>query len=1194
MVHRAPDSRLLNNLIAHEKEYTKHLAALFPISHAALASLSAYAAASPSTNPSHSSSPLGTPGSSAAASPAQKLAAIVDILAGADNALQKYSQAVETWREQLLSLKVLEDDLNAVLRDREILFVVLVLVLPLPIANPVDSYCNSVTRLIKVSKSPKASRDVRSSLLVNTTASGSASFSSLPSTNSVTAGSTNTKLAQAQAELQACEAHLAAKEQALEARRISIARDGLGARCRALIDCGWVWGEMGKEGLRTLQVPTRVPSNGRAPKFYPRTLSPSPSRSTAAQKPPLSPALPPHVVNGPTAYSSDISSLTPSQSASQTAETSEEVPPIHDQVVESSRVTEKQKQKQSSSQRAQETRDVRQGDVTITLPPAHAIPELALPTGVWSQPQSQSRSISSHANGDVQERVQDPPDSRSAPRKKRTTHQGRPLSRHITEVADEDAEGLEDGHTNTTVHVLPTSRSTTRDVCTEGSASNDSSSDDEAVQGPLEVIDNTPFGQTKRPSVGASAVSAGFEADETATPGPTLSGPALFKGKSRERKTSVAFFGSLRGLFRHKPREHKGLAEWEDVGGTAQASPSIRNKGGGGGGRWVTRTDAHLKGFKGGGNDPDSESESTVVVPRASVSAVPPPVGGAKLRKSRTSSHHPSSPPAIITSANSSGWLTDGPTTAGPRGNIKRKKKSVAELRGRDEGHTDGEIEQGEEIGSRDRFNLVPGIKVGIGSGSPSYRSPPPGRSQEQQAPSPTRPTTQVSPVHSTASRRSSLSRTSILSAPSGTISSPRSHARSATMDFSSSGNGTSVRNGSSPGIPRRSISIAYASSSPHTYPGTTDAQGTSNVTQSKPKRNTRQGTLHTLHGATGNTSQSLMSIVEDVAKQNRDGWAAASVPPLPNGVGIATGKTQPVTLGSGRLQVPKAPSLGVPAGEREVANAGEKQTRSLDLPRVPSSLVSVSTPASQSRSMLSRRPSSSPPMNQVGVSNTVSSTLATANGHVSSSRPAKSPLRSALRNSSRTPSPSPAQLVELRGRVQEIVRPSVGGVEDPRRKFPERDLRSSLSPPSPRDSASISSYETGRENFDVEPEAMLFSPQATRAYSPSLPPPPPPHDDPPSSNASTETPLARRKSVRVSLHPTFSPTPPASYDNDEEAYAPWSKSSSVDGVGWKMKVGQVPDGDLWQDSSEEDEEYSRARRLLSRTGKREKGKGKA
>ncbi|KIN93072.1 hypothetical protein M404DRAFT_36428 [Pisolithus tinctorius Marx 270] len=112
VVHRPPDSRLLSNLIAHEKEYTKHFTSLFPLSHAALASLSAYSAASPSENPYSST---------AAGSLAQVLAAIVDVLAGADDALQRYLHVVEKWREQLVLLKELEDDVGAILRDREIL-----------------------------------------------------------------------------------------------------------------------------------------------------------------------------------------------------------------------------------------------------------------------------------------------------------------------------------------------------------------------------------------------------------------------------------------------------------------------------------------------------------------------------------------------------------------------------------------------------------------------------------------------------------------------------------------------------------------------------------------------------------------------------------------------------------------------------------------------------------------------------------------------------------------------------------------------------------------------------------------------------------------------------------------------------------------------------------------------------------------
>lgn len=102
MVHRPPDLRLLANLIAHEKDYTKTLSSVFPVCHAALASLSAYAAAAP-------------------AAPSHVLAALVDVLASADDALQRYHLAVEGWLAQLSALKALEEELSTVLRDRDIL-----------------------------------------------------------------------------------------------------------------------------------------------------------------------------------------------------------------------------------------------------------------------------------------------------------------------------------------------------------------------------------------------------------------------------------------------------------------------------------------------------------------------------------------------------------------------------------------------------------------------------------------------------------------------------------------------------------------------------------------------------------------------------------------------------------------------------------------------------------------------------------------------------------------------------------------------------------------------------------------------------------------------------------------------------------------------------------------------------------------
>lgn len=104
MVHRPSDSRLLSNLINHEKDYVKQLHSLLDYSHASLSSFQAYAAASP------------PPASSA-------IVAVAGTLNGADEALRRYAGAVDTWREQLRELKEMEDDVGTIMRDREILCV---------------------------------------------------------------------------------------------------------------------------------------------------------------------------------------------------------------------------------------------------------------------------------------------------------------------------------------------------------------------------------------------------------------------------------------------------------------------------------------------------------------------------------------------------------------------------------------------------------------------------------------------------------------------------------------------------------------------------------------------------------------------------------------------------------------------------------------------------------------------------------------------------------------------------------------------------------------------------------------------------------------------------------------------------------------------------------------------------------------
>ena len=99
--------------------------------------------------------------------------------------------------------------------------------------------------MIKVSKSQRSSREVT---FGSSSSTSSLSFTVKPE---VVVGS---KLAAAQTELQACEAHLATKERELDVFRIAAIRSGLQLRCQAMVECGWAWGEMGKEGLRALEL----------------------------------------------------------------------------------------------------------------------------------------------------------------------------------------------------------------------------------------------------------------------------------------------------------------------------------------------------------------------------------------------------------------------------------------------------------------------------------------------------------------------------------------------------------------------------------------------------------------------------------------------------------------------------------------------------------------------------------------------------------------------------------------------------------------------------------------------------------------------------------------------------------------------------------------------------------------------------
>ncbi|KAF5350003.1 hypothetical protein D9756_009056 [Leucocoprinus leucothites] len=290
MVHRPSDSRLLSNLISHEKDYSKELQSLLDSSYSSLASLSAYAAAT------------GQPVS-------RVITSIAGDFSSADDALRRYKDAVDAWREQLKTLKDMEAEVSTIMRDREILISIL--------------RTFSVSRLLKASKNEKPPKDKgnnlssrRSSVLdQRAPSSSSLSLSLEHSYAPSTPLPTSSKLAAAQAELQACEVHLAEKERQLEGARITALRDGLRIRCSALIECGMSWAEMGRDALHATESLIE-PGDSNAPKYSREPYS-APQQSLPSQK-----ALPPHMraeTGSERGYhlSSDLSSIGPSQSASQ-------------------------------------------------------------------------------------------------------------------------------------------------------------------------------------------------------------------------------------------------------------------------------------------------------------------------------------------------------------------------------------------------------------------------------------------------------------------------------------------------------------------------------------------------------------------------------------------------------------------------------------------------------------------------------------------------------------------------------------------------------------------------------------------------------------------------------------------------------------------------------------------------------------
>ncbi|KAH7102435.1 hypothetical protein BKA62DRAFT_656058 [Auriculariales sp. MPI-PUGE-AT-0066] len=294
-MHRPGDGQLLAQLIKHDKDYATALATLATASVASRDSLSAYASAAPSQV-------------SAA------ISVLVGALVGADDALHGFREAFEEWRQHLGNLKELQDEVQVVLRDRQIL----------------------INRVIKVTKGPRS------------TAGG-------PSGSSSSLSSHDAKVAQAQSELRACESFLADKERETELAWVRAMRDGLRARAVALVQLGLALADRARHALTQLDSTTSAHamphldatsfnhhSLSRSSSFdspVPRNLSLPPS-SNAMPNGHARLSLPPSSIFShqfdpqsrlswvsahdldrplppPPAPASDNSSLTPSQSASQ-------------------------------------------------------------------------------------------------------------------------------------------------------------------------------------------------------------------------------------------------------------------------------------------------------------------------------------------------------------------------------------------------------------------------------------------------------------------------------------------------------------------------------------------------------------------------------------------------------------------------------------------------------------------------------------------------------------------------------------------------------------------------------------------------------------------------------------------------------------------------------------------------------------
>ncbi|KAG8899417.1 hypothetical protein FRC01_010558 [Tulasnella sp. 417] len=347
-------------------------------------------------------------------------------------------------------------------------------------------------------------------------------------------------------------------------------------------------------------------------------------------------------------------------------------------------------------------------------------------------------------------------------------------------------------------------------------------------------------------------------------------------------------------------------------------------------------------------------------------------------------------------------------------------------------------------------------------------------------------------------------------------------------------------------------------------------------------------------------TGNNLMSIIESPLPsrvQSRDMGATLEVVKAPPSL---TSPTVP-TLYLPRASAPSPPPPPVPSKgvDRRVsmdggAPSGPKFVLPSELPKPKPGITGIangsSTPPFSASLPNIHAPIAGPSSNGGFVSRNSS---IRSNGIPSALAPP--PLRSALRNRSPSPFAQPGSAP-----LPQSQPPPVPAKE------PVHPILAKLDPPKPKsdddDSASMSSYETGHEDFEesdaptVQGEKAIAqpTPQVASGLFPSVAPAPPPHDPEKTGGTdlshSTQTDStgqpSRRKSVRMALPPSVSSTPattPAARDEESHWGVP-SSSRAVPSGNRHRRWHSHAERDIWaEQDSDAEGDYGTARKLLER-----------